>query len=52
VLSEDGREVLREHGEGPAGDAAAVGRRVAEALLARGAASVVALRPVEVSGGR
>jgi len=52
VLSEDGREVLREHGEGPAADAAAVGRRVAEALLARGAASVVALRPVEVSGGR
>jgi len=52
VLSEDGREVLREHGEGPAADAAALGRRVAEALLARGAASVVALRPVEVSGGR
>ena len=52
VLSEDGREVLREHGDGPAADAVAVGRRVAEALLARGAASVVALRPVEVSGGR
>jgi hydroxymethylbilane synthase len=52
VLSEDGREVLREHGEGPAGDAAALGRGVAEALLARGAASVVALRPVAVSGGR
>ena len=52
VLSEDGREVLRERGEGPAADADALGRRVAEALLARGAAGVVALRPVEVSGGR
>jgi len=44
--------VLRERGEGPAADADALGRRVAEALLARGAAGVVALRPVEVSGGR
>ncbi len=52
VASEDGREVLRERGDGPAADAGAVGRRVAEALLARGAARVVALRPAEVSGGR
>jgi hydroxymethylbilane synthase len=52
VLSEDGREVLREHAEGSAADPAALGRRVAEALLARGAARMVALRPVGVSGGR
>ena len=52
VASEDGREILRERGEGVAGDTAAVGRRVAEALLARGAARVAALRPAEVSGGR
>jgi hydroxymethylbilane synthase len=52
VASEDGREVLREHRESPAVEAAAMGRAVAEALLARGAASVVALRPAEVSGGR
>jgi hydroxymethylbilane synthase len=52
VASEDGREVLREHGEGAAAEAAALGRRVAEALLARGAADVVALRPAEVSGER
>jgi hydroxymethylbilane synthase len=52
VASEDGREILRERGEGVAGETAAVGRRVAEALLARGAARVAALRPAEVSGGR
>jgi hydroxymethylbilane synthase len=52
VASEDGREVLRERGEGPAAAAEAIGRRVAEALLARGAAAVAALRPAEVSGGR
>lgn len=52
VASDDGREMLREHAEGAPGEAAAVGRGVAEALLARGAAGVTALRPVEVSGGR
>ena len=52
VASEDGREVLREHGEGAPATAAALGRRVADALLARGAANVVALRPAEASGGR
>ena len=52
VASEDGREILREHGEGPTTRAEAIGREVAEALLARGAAAVVALRPAEVSGGR
>ncbi|HEV8471698.1 MAG TPA: hydroxymethylbilane synthase, partial [Methylomirabilota bacterium] len=52
VAGEDGREVLRERAEGDAGDAEALGRRVAEALLARGAATLVALRPAGVSGGR
>ena len=52
VASEDGRDVLREHAEGDTGAAVSVGRGVADALLARGAASVVALRPAEVSGGR
>lgn len=52
VASEDGRDVLREHAEATPEDAEALGRRVAEALLARGAARMVALRPVEVGGGR
>jgi hydroxymethylbilane synthase len=52
VASEDGREVLREHGEAEPGAAETLGRAVAEALLTRGAAGVTALRPVEVSGGR
>jgi hydroxymethylbilane synthase len=52
VASEDGREVLRERGESPVAEAAALGRSMADALLARGAASVVALRPAEMSGGR
>ena len=52
VASDDGREVLRERGEGLPAEAETLGRRVAEALLARGAASVTALRPAEVSGGR
>jgi hydroxymethylbilane synthase len=52
VASEDGRDVLREHADAAATEAEALGRSVAEALLARGAANVVALRPVEVAGGR
>src|SRR5207244_12902164 len=52
VASEDGREVLRERGEGAAAEAETLGRAVADALLARGAAGVTALRPAEVSGGR
>jgi hydroxymethylbilane synthase len=52
VASEDGGRVLREHAEGSAAEPEALGRGVAEALLARGAAAVAALRPVEVSGGR
>jgi hydroxymethylbilane synthase len=45
VVSEDGRKILRETGAGPAGEGAALGRRIADALLARGAADVVALAP-------
>jgi hydroxymethylbilane synthase len=47
VVSEDGRKILREMGAGPAGEGAALGRRIADALLARGAADVVALAPRE-----
>jgi hydroxymethylbilane synthase len=52
VAAEDGRDVLRERAEGAAGAAEALGRQVAEALLTRGAATLVALRPAEVGGGR
>ena len=52
VASEDGGRVLRDRAEGSAADAEVLGRRVADALLARGAAAVVALRPEEVSGER
>jgi len=45
VVSEDGRKILRETGIAPAGDGAALGRRLADALLARGAADMVALAP-------
>jgi hydroxymethylbilane synthase len=50
VASADGRTVLRAHVEGPVGDPAALGRGLAETLLARGAAGVAALRPVPVGG--
>ena len=52
VASEDGDRVLRQRAEGPAAEPEALGRDVADALLARGAGAVVALRPAEVSGGR
>lgn len=52
VASEDGRTVLRESADGPPERPEAVGMRVAEALLARGAAAVVALRPAGVGDGR
>jgi hydroxymethylbilane synthase len=51
VASEDGREVLRARADGAAAEPEALGRGVAETLLARGAASVTALKPAEVSGG-
>jgi hydroxymethylbilane synthase len=52
VASEDGRTVLRESGNGASDRAEALGVRVADALLARGAAAVVALRPAGVGDGR
>jgi hydroxymethylbilane synthase len=52
VASEDGRTVLRESAEGVAERPAALGVRVADALLAKGAAGVVALRPAGVDDGR
>lgn len=52
VASEDGRTVLRESAEGVTERPEALGVRVADALLARGAAAVVALRPAGVGDGR
>ena len=52
VASEDGRIVLREAADGARDRAEALGVRVADALLARGAAAVVALRPAGVGDGR
>jgi len=45
VASEDGRRLLRSNGTGPATEAAAIGRGVAESLLAQGAAEITALEP-------
>lgn len=45
VASEDGRRVLRETTSGAPADADEIGRRLAELLLERGAASVAALDP-------
>jgi hydroxymethylbilane synthase len=52
VASEDGRTVLRESATGAADGPATLGARLADALLARGAAGVVALRPAAVGDGR
>jgi hydroxymethylbilane synthase len=52
VASEDGGRVLRERSEASPTEAESLGRAMADALLARGAAAVVALRPAEVGGGR
>jgi hydroxymethylbilane synthase len=49
VLSEDGRELLRETADGPSAVAEEVGLGVAEALLARGAARVAALTPAKLT---
>jgi hydroxymethylbilane synthase len=48
VASEDGRQILRVSDTGTLAEPEALGRRVAEMLLARGAATVTALSP----GGR
>jgi hydroxymethylbilane synthase len=52
VASEDGRTVLRESATGAADGPGTLGARLADALLARGAAGVVALRPAGVGDGR
>ena len=45
VASEDGRQVMRETATGARAEAAQLGREVADRMLARGAASITALRP-------
>ncbi len=45
AISEDGAERLEERASAPRADAESLGRRIAEGLLARGAASMVALAP-------
>ena len=42
VFATDGSRVLRDSAEGPAGDAETVGRGLADRLLARGAAELIA----------
>jgi porphobilinogen deaminase len=45
VAREDGRQVLRKEAAGAPGDAEGLGRDLAEALLAQGAASLAELHP-------
>ena len=45
VISEDGKQVLTERGTAAPAEAEALGRRLADALLEQGAASMVALTP-------
>lgn len=52
VASEDGRTLLRESADDAPARGEALGTRVAEALLARGAGAVVALRPAGAGHGR
>ena len=47
VASEDGQRVLRRRANGPVANAAGLGKGLAEALLADGAASVALLKPAE-----
>jgi porphobilinogen deaminase len=47
VLSEDGRACLRDGVTGAPEDAEAVGRWLAESLLAQGAAKIAVLNPVQ-----
>jgi hydroxymethylbilane synthase len=51
VASEDGRRLLRSGTSGPPARAEALGRELAESLLADGAASITALRPVVAGEG-
>jgi hydroxymethylbilane synthase len=50
VVSEDGGRLLRENGAAAQGEAAELGRRLADGLLKQGAADVVALTPRERAG--
>lgn len=50
VISEDGRQVLRESGSAAPADAEGLGRKLADGLLGQGAASLVALTPREPQG--
>jgi hydroxymethylbilane synthase len=45
VVSEDGKQRIDERGAAPAAEASALGRRLADGVLAQGAASLVALTP-------
>jgi hypothetical protein len=45
IASEDGRDLLRSQSEGPRERAGALGRALADSMLARGVAAVAALRP-------
>ena len=49
VASEDGRQVLRASATAAAGDAATLGRSLADTLLARGAAGITPLSPAGTS---
>jgi len=46
VADDDGRRLLRTSGTGTAAEAETLGRRLAEEMLANGAASITALNPV------
>jgi hydroxymethylbilane synthase len=45
VITEDGRQIVRESGSASPADAAALGRKLADGLLGQGAARMVALSP-------
>ena len=49
VADDDGRRILRSSASAPAADAESLGRRLAEELLAKGAASITELHPPEPS---
>src|SRR5262249_22508732 len=48
VVSPDGSDFVRGEAEGPAGQAEAIGRRLGEDLLARGAAGILAAQTVDL----
>jgi hydroxymethylbilane synthase len=52
VVNEDGRCILRSSATAPAAEAESLGRGLADELLAKGAASIIALNPPEVERRR